>query len=245
MLYVYFLNICGNIHLNLPGLFAQNPFPNVVNLQIWTIPFELKCYIALAGIAVVGIYRRGHYLFALLLVVQVALAIQGGGGVTPEDRTTVGGDVIVLSFFFGVFLYRYRERIPYDRFCAVLAAIALAACLCDVRTRVFCGFAAAYLTIYIGLLNPPRFKWILSGDYSYGLYLYGYPLQQAVATFPALRHWHYNFAIAYPAALLFAVGSWWLLERRALALRAHLLSFRAARRASVSLNAILLRELRS
>ncbi len=41
--YVYWLNIIGEIHFQLPGLFLDNPDPGRVNLQLWTIPLELKC----------------------------------------------------------------------------------------------------------------------------------------------------------------------------------------------------------
>jgi peptidoglycan/LPS O-acetylase OafA/YrhL len=61
---------------------------------------------------------------------------------------------------------------------------------------------------------------MFSGDYSYGLYLYGYPLQQTVASFGGLyRHAYVNFAIAYALAAGCAVFSWWVVEKRALALR--------------------------
>ncbi|HEX5327955.1 MAG TPA: hypothetical protein VFW75_14905, partial [Acetobacteraceae bacterium] len=64
---------------------------------------------------------------------------------------------------------------------------------------------------------------VSSGDYSYGMYLYGYPLQQAVASVgPATHHWAINVGIALPAAWLVAYCSWHYVERRALALRSHL-----------------------
>ena len=50
MLHSYFLNIIGDIHYFLPGVFDQNP-SHRVNGQLWTIPFELECYIVLAAVA--------------------------------------------------------------------------------------------------------------------------------------------------------------------------------------------------
>src|SRR5690242_13868600 len=43
---VYFLNIVGDIHYQLPGVFQSNPV-NLVNVQLWTIPYELTCYLTL------------------------------------------------------------------------------------------------------------------------------------------------------------------------------------------------------
>ena len=60
----------------------------------------------------------------------------------------------------------------------------------------------------------------LSGDYSYGLYLYGFPIQQAIfAINPALREWYWNLLLAIPCAGMVAVGSWWLVEKPVLARR--------------------------
>ena len=74
LFYSYFLNVVGYIHYTLPGVFTQNPVPSIVNSQLWTIPFELKCYIMLAGIAGIGIFGRKNLLLAFMVVAQIAAA---------------------------------------------------------------------------------------------------------------------------------------------------------------------------
>ena len=64
----YFLNILGNIHYNLPGVFAHNP-NHAVNSQLWTIPYELKCYAVLTAMALIGLHRR-----PLLLLIATSIA---------------------------------------------------------------------------------------------------------------------------------------------------------------------------
>ena len=54
----YFLNIGGDIHYFLPGVFNDLPLPQYVNLQLWTVPWELTCYIAIVVAATLGIIRR-------------------------------------------------------------------------------------------------------------------------------------------------------------------------------------------
>jgi peptidoglycan/LPS O-acetylase OafA/YrhL len=84
------------------------------------------------------------------------------------------------------------------------------------------GFAAvpiAYFSVYLGLLNPAR-NIVLSGDYSYGIYLYGFPVQQAVVQLlPTHREWYWNLVIALPVVIVIAVLSWWLVEKPCLARR--------------------------
>src|SRR5271167_5053386 len=43
----YFLDIVGDIHYQLPGVFNNLPTPNFVNAQLWPIPFDLACYMAI------------------------------------------------------------------------------------------------------------------------------------------------------------------------------------------------------
>jgi peptidoglycan/LPS O-acetylase OafA/YrhL len=78
-----------------------------------------------------------------------------------------------------------------------------------------------YVTVYLGLLDPARIGPLRKGDYSYALFLYGYPIQQAVvATLgdPGL-HWGINLALAYPITFAVAIFSWWCVERPFLKLK--------------------------
>ena len=54
----YFLNIVGYIHYLLPGVFANNIYPNMMNGQLWTIPFEFECYFSLTMLSLFSIVRR-------------------------------------------------------------------------------------------------------------------------------------------------------------------------------------------
>jgi peptidoglycan/LPS O-acetylase OafA/YrhL len=62
----YFLNLIGDVQISLPGVFTNTPSPNV-NPQLWTVPFELLCYIALGVLAAIGVTRhRFSFLLAIL-----------------------------------------------------------------------------------------------------------------------------------------------------------------------------------
>ena len=88
-------------------------------------------------------------------------------------------------------------------------------CLSSPLAEILVALPATYLTIYLGLLDPRRISLVAKGDYSYGLFLYGFPIQQA--TLAALgepgRHWSVNLAIAFPIDFAVAAFSWWCVER--------------------------------
>src|SRR5450631_4074754 len=46
------------VYYLLPGVFADNPLPLVVNGQLWTVPYELLCYAGLTGLVVIGVVRH-------------------------------------------------------------------------------------------------------------------------------------------------------------------------------------------
>jgi peptidoglycan/LPS O-acetylase OafA/YrhL len=212
-LVVYFQNILGIIHYSLPGVFHSNPV-SMVNAQLWTIPIELECYLLLTALALLGFHRRR---WAMLFIFVGFLALLEGrvllGLTEPRD-----GRLLLLCFLAGVVAYQFRDRL---RWSPTLLLLSIIFAFVFIKHRDFsylCCLPITYIVIYLGLLNPKKSKFLESGDYSYGLFLYGFPLQQAVvAVVPAAREWYWNAALAIPLALLFSIMSWHLVEKRVLA----------------------------
>jgi peptidoglycan/LPS O-acetylase OafA/YrhL len=224
--FVYFRNIIGDIHYQLPGLFVGNPDTDAVNAQLWTVPYELVFYILCSAIALLGIYKR-----RVLMLVSVGfffLAVLYKVDLEHHARPwTVEGRTLLMTAAAGMLFHRFKKFVPWN-FGLFLTAALLSILLFSRREwDAFSPLPLTYATIYLGLLDPPRHKYILSGDYSYGLYLYGFPVQQAVASFgPAFRHWYINLLLAVPGTALCAFISWWLIERPALGLRRRLRLYR-------------------
>jgi peptidoglycan/LPS O-acetylase OafA/YrhL len=214
----YFLNIFGDIHYTLPGVFSGNPLPSQVNAQLWTIPYELKCYIVAALVGLVGIRRRrGLFLFSVLalqLVIAQRMLVYG------ILKTAVPGNVLVLCFLFGVTIYLYRDKVYYSGKIALFAGALCLGLLYSSYGGYFVALPVAYITVYLGLQNPKNFGLPRGGDYSYGIYLYGFPIQQAVA---ALGEWTHsaavNLILSLPVIAMVASLSWHLVERPALSAR--------------------------
>ncbi len=84
----------------------------------------------------------------------------------------------------------------------------------------FIAFPAAYLTVYLGTFNPHRNDLLFSGDYSYGIYLYGFPIQQAATALTGPhRSWYLDLCFVLPSVFAVAALSWWFIEKPALKLR--------------------------
>jgi peptidoglycan/LPS O-acetylase OafA/YrhL len=76
----------------------------------------------------------------------------------------------------------------------------------------------AYSTIYLATAPLPRPAFLPGGDYSYGIYIYGAPIQQAVQLISPRIPW-VNFILSAPLVFAFAVASWELVEKPMLSLK--------------------------
>jgi peptidoglycan/LPS O-acetylase OafA/YrhL len=222
----YLLNIIGDIHYHLPGLFLSNPASGIVNGQLWTVPFELRCYFLLAILALVGVANRPKMLFWCSILLQCFLLFRKLEVLNWHWQFNHGplpGNSLVMMFLAAVLIFTFRSRVPYSLALFAICAALTALCLIVPMGDYFIAYPIAYVTIYIGLQNPKANFIHRLGDLSYGIFLYGFPVQQVVASWGSWTHvWYVNLVCALPITILISWLSWTLIERPALSLRTHL-----------------------
>ena len=220
----YFLNIMGYIHYHLPGVFLDNPIPRMVNGSLWTVPYEAECYLALAGLAVFGIVRRPKLFMSGFLLLLCGLYVWTlVFGETGPPRGTATGRQLVLFFLGGVLLYLWRGKIPYSGWIALAAAAASAAFISSHQAIYLLPLPVAYLTLYLGLQTPRKLPVIFNGDYSYGIYLYAFPIQQSVSyLLPKGQPWYVNVLVSLLFVGPFAAFSWHCIEKPTLRLKKYI-----------------------
>src|ERR1700733_2627494 len=213
LFYRYFYNLIGHVQYTLPAVFSENPFPDQVNSQLWTIPPELKCYILMGLMSLFLVFRNRFY----LLVVAVAFNLLSFilyHGLDEPGRINVPPIAIVGAFLAGVTLFIFRDRIRASFAFFVACLIGCVVLLSVSEGDYFIAFPAAYLTAYLGTFNPRRTRLIFGGDYSYGIYLYGFPIQQAVTAMTGPhRSWYLDLCFVLPATFAIAGLSWWFIEK--------------------------------
>ena len=189
----------------------------MVNGSLWTIFYEVACYVLIALLAVVGALRAWSMgLFAVLLVVAGIVEL-GSHSETISDFLFVAP-----GFFAGAALCLtgiQRMRSP---------AVVLFVTAGSVLAMVFAWRWQLLAVIFpvAGAVPILRFATSLSmrlpslhrlGDISYGTYLYGWPVEQAIRSIVgAQAGWLAVFAIALPAVYVLGLASWWIVERPAL-----------------------------
>lgn len=228
----YFGNIVGVVTLMLPGVFDTNP-AHAVNTSLWTIPFELGCYILMAGLISSKCLHKPKMVLALCAAFGViAIGIHlleprftSTSALDPRNIFVGNGSRLFISFLLGIAVYLYRFDIAYSHRLAVACflfclAVAAVGPLPDALLNVFVTPALVYLTAYIGVTDLPELPLFHRGDYSYGIYLYGYPLEQTtVALWPHHGNAPLLILVSVPVITAFAMFSWHAIERPILKLR--------------------------
>ena len=209
----------------LPGVFADNPYPHAINGSLWTLWIEVFCYGALALAGAIGALRR-RWLALGLAVALFALAELSPAFVSLLPRSDAFlGPRLAATFVAGALAYAWRDRLPLSPWLA-LAALVAAAALLDTRPEVYVLYGAVvYATLVLGYhpaLDVPAFRRF--GDYSYGIYVYAYPTQQAIASVLGPMPPLLLFGLAYPVVFALAFASWHALEGPVLRLKRSSLS---------------------
>lgn len=206
----------------LPGVFEGNPLPFPMG-TVWTLKYEVLCYLGVLVVGLAGLLLRRE--LALGALILLTLAVIGREIVAPDGPKGVETALrLPLIFLAGGVAYLWRERIPLS-----LPGLAAAVLLTVLLSPTPLFKAALYLTTAWGVLvlamAPALTRWRSEppADLSYGVYLYGWPVQQAlVALWPGAA----ALVLLGPAltlTLIVAALSWYGVEKPALGLKRRLL----------------------
>ncbi len=194
------------------------PVAGVWNGSLWTLFFEMLCYLMIAVLGVTGLLKRRWTLPVLFVVMWCWSAYIS----YPTDPTQTFPQVIArftLMFLAGAVIYQFSNIIPARWSLVTLSlAIVVAAGLIQ-NYRVLGAVPLAYAVIVSGaLLKKPQLN--LRHDLSYGVYIYAFPIQQLliICGLASLTPWLF-FVLATAAILPVAALSWFLVEQPALSLK--------------------------
>ena len=223
----------GNIALNnsqysLPGVFSGSVYPDAFNAPLWTIAFEVVCYAIILAFGVCGLLAKNKPTFvssaglcgilALLLSPLKELLGDAGFGVLPDHAEAFA--VLGTAFLVGAVFSLCDRFIVLNSKAAIACALLIAIAAPIGKIVIAFSFFGAYLVFFLAFARLGSLKNLgASGDYSYGLYLWAWPVQQIIATAFPQNHWTMNLMLTLPIAFGFAYLSWHLIERPALAFK--------------------------
>ena len=218
--------VLHTLHLTMypvPNVFPHNPLPGILNGSLWTIPYEFLCYLGVAALGSVGwLNRRGLMVTLVALVLFLHLATEVFHYLPkPSLLARALGNPLVWSILLPFFLagmlaqlYHLQTRL-HTRY-AALALLLFVGSWIIPHGRVFSlPILGTYLLLWLAYLPAlNRLHLGRSGDFSYGTYLYAYPIQQLlIQSFPGIKSPVMLFLIAGPLSVFAGFCSWHLVEK--------------------------------
>lgn len=212
---------------NLPGVFDDNPYKNAVNGSLWSMTPEIRLYAILAATWLVLRVVKNFRLEFLKVAIVTCAVISAIYWFSVRFTVPVEGyfPKLLLMFSTGAAFYILKENITlrqqYFWPCAATLLIATVTGNKSVFDVIY-PLTIAYTLFYVAYV-PNGFirNYNRLGDYSYGIYIYAFPIQQSVAALRPGISVLGMILISGTATILFSVASWHLLEKRMLGLKAH------------------------
>jgi peptidoglycan/LPS O-acetylase OafA/YrhL len=208
----------------LPGVFTTLPYPNAVNGSLWTLPVEFTMYLIAPLLVLWGGGQKVRILIGCVVLCALSLYLNhvaphalGAHGTPIHDALNVAP-----YFLLGA---AWRIVAPQSAFNMWVAVIALALMFfmpaSGTAYEIALYIVLPYAILSLALAKPAVFGSVgRIGDFSYGVYIYAFPVQQTVALyFHTENQPLMNAVLSLAPTLLLAALSWHLLEKRFLLLK--------------------------
>lgn len=215
----------------LPGVFQSTIYPRAVVGSIWSLPYEVKMYLALGGIWLLSrcFFRQAVAGVAGLAFVAYMFLLLQGPATSGLEKNLLNYARFGSLFALGALFHTYREKIMLNPWLFGLCLILLASitlgssALPATLVEGIYTLTLPYAVLYFAYINwGPARRFNQFGDYSYGLYIYAFPVQQSLVASGLGTGANHLFAWSIAVTLPLAMLSWHAIERPALSLKTRL-----------------------
>lgn len=224
----YFYNVILYPVYALPGVFRENAYPIAVNGSLWTLPVEFAMYLILPIVSVLQQKTSSWFMMAWAFMICwisiwfTRIAPPAGALVIYGTLVTAALDIIPYFFIGILFRVMHWEKVLNPMVALISTAlVAVLQPLDPVINEVLLYFLLPYVTLSVALSSQKWFSQVGKfGDFSYGVYIYAFPVQQMLYSItdnhlaPVV-----NAVSALFVTLFLALVSWKLVEAPALRLK--------------------------
>jgi peptidoglycan/LPS O-acetylase OafA/YrhL len=200
---------------SIPSWFSTNFYynNNCINGSIWSLQLEFQMYIFTMILGLFGLLKKKWSWITILAISILSMKFKVfEDGVVTDYRVYY----IIVSLY-----YVYKDKIKFN---TIIGICAVAVWFLFTKTEYLTPaswITLPYAVLWIGNASTNvLYSFFKSGDYTYGLYIYAFPIQQStVFIFQNRLNPYELFIIAYPLSLAFAILSWHYIEQKFLSLK--------------------------
>ena len=188
-LYFYLMKcvtLIAGVAYYLPGVFDRNPYKGAVNGSLWTMVYEVKMYIFLGLFFWLSSFAKKQHVMLLRALILASAAV---GGVLVfvhyfyilDQNQSIR---LFFMFFSGAAYWVLKDRVRLSGLIFALLGVALLVSGLLNQQAFFAvyQFSVGYILFYLAYVPAGGIrKYNAVGDYSYGVYIYAFPVQQSVA----------------------------------------------------------------
>ncbi len=208
---------------SLPGVFASNPVVQIANGPVWTLKYEVLAYVAILILFSFGVVQRraafatfcGAFFIASIVAVQ-------SFDVHAAAHTLTGNPWANLfrfgsCFLFGALCFVFRDKVKLNGY-AVLVGFCAAYLLRTLHVyEIIAILAFGYAILWLSLVPSGKIRCFNRlGDYSYGIYIWHWPMIQTIIAFNPDISTGWLFVLSASVILPVSALSWHLIEKPAL-----------------------------
>lgn len=181
------LNLFGGTVYGIDGVFTENPYPAAINGSLWSLKHEFMAYIILIILSCLSVIKNRKAMLGItgLSVLVYVLNI----GLSPVfgflNKLGVIAEIgqftkLIMYFFIGSTIYLYKDKIKMSFKYFILAILILLLGISLNTTKYVLIITMPYILLYMGTFKIKNNILKQVGDFSYGLYIYAFPIQQLI-----------------------------------------------------------------
>lgn len=222
----YLVNtLAFRIHYTISGILSGK----TINGSLWTIPYEAFMYVMIVPLWWLNRTSVRSSIIGGVLLIFLTLHFFARDTFITRSLPVIWlnlAEIFRLGslYMVGALMATHKGFVFAERSTAVLLALGLLAISFIWPIYYYTVFVCIpFFIIHLGLMHDSLASRLTSnGDYSYGVYLWGFPVQQAIVYLTGLRDPIYLTLVAIPVAYVFGLASWHSVEYPFLRLK-HLL----------------------
>lgn len=211
---------------SIAGLLSHSPHKTTFDGSLWTLFLEAKAYVAIFLLGIIGLSKNKKFtvpLIFLLLWFLILLRVPIHDSSNKFLRLIIDGSFLFYAtyFFAGATLFLFSNKIPLNKYIFILALFVALISIPLGLVHFVMPITLPLIILWLAAFLPFS-QFAIFGDFSYGIYIYAFPIQQLISFFNLNYDTISYFLLSVALTMIFAVGSWFLIEKPALSLKRYL-----------------------